>query len=62
MQTPVLIKARKMHHDGTLYSHPMCKQCYMGMNEAVVHYYKERYKEKFVKLTDKIRGKSSENI
>jgi len=62
IKSPVLMKARKMHYEGTLYKHPMCKQCYMDMDEAVVYYYKKRYKECFIKATDRIRGKSSENV
>ncbi len=62
IKSPVLMKARKMHYEGTLRKHPMCKQCYMDMDEAVVHYYKKRYKERFIKATDRMRGKSSENV
>lgn len=62
MNSPELSKARNMHREGILSQHMMCKQCYMNMDEAVIHHYKKRYKEKFLKFTDKIRGKSSENI
>jgi len=62
IHSPVLLKARKMHSEGRLSDHPMCGQCYMTMDEAVINYYKKRYRGKFTELTDKIRGKTNENI
>lgn len=62
MNSPELIKARNMHREGILSQHMMCKQCYMNMDEAVVHYYKKKYREEFLKFTDKIRGKSYDNV
>ena len=62
MKSPKLLKAREMHHQGTLSKHPMCKMCYMNMDQAVVSYYKDKYKNRFINTTNKLRGKSIENI
>ena len=57
-----LAEAREMHAKGTLSKHPMCKMCYMDMDQAVVQYYKDKYKKRFTRSVSKIRGKSYDNV
>jgi len=62
INSPELAKARKMHNEGTLSKHPMCKMCYMSIDQAVMYYYKNKYKKRFVRSVNKIRGKSYDNV
>jgi hypothetical protein len=62
MNSKVLANARKMHHNGKLDKHPMCSQCYMSLEQGVVDSYKKRAKERILFFSDRIRGKSNENI
>ena len=62
MDSEVLKEAREMHYEGKLNEHPMCEQCYMSLSQGVVDHYKKRTKERILSFSDKIRGKSSENI
>jgi len=62
MKSPRLLEARRMHHEGKLNEHPMCKQCYMSLEEAVRNYYKKRFKNRLLSFSNKIRRKSGETI
>jgi len=57
MNSPRLLEARRLHYEGKLGEHHMCKQCYMTLDEAVVYSYKKKFKKNFINFTDQVRGK-----
>jgi len=62
IKSPRLAEARKMHNEGRLSEHIMCKQCYMDMDGAVMNYYSKNLKNKISGINTKIRGKADEFV
>ena len=62
IKSPRLAESRKLHNEGKLSDHIMCKQCYMDMDEAVMDYYGRNLKNKISGINNRIRGKADEFV